>query len=88
MNIDTRQTPHQEVNLPRLGLSFGKLAHWLRLDEVVRRGWSARLPCVLGASVLLLVLLSGIGIPAKDLYDVLPTVLAGVPVTLIITKVT
>ena len=88
MNIDTKHTPRQDVNVPRFELSFGVLIHWLRLDEVVHRGWSTRLPCVLVASVLVLIILSGVGVPAKDVSSVLLLLLVSVPVTLVLFKVT
>jgi hypothetical protein len=86
VNIHTRETNHQTVILPRLRLSMAKLVGWRGLAKVTRRPWSARLPCVIGASLLLVLLLAGIGVPSKDLYFVLLLPLLGVPVALILSK--
>ncbi len=86
MNIYTRGTNQHAVILPRQKLSLAKLVGWLGLENITTRPWSARLPCVLGASLLLVLLLSGIGIPSKDLYIVLLLPLLGVPLALILIK--
>lgn len=83
MNIYTRETNSQSYFLPRLRVILARLGGWLGLDTITRRPWSARLPCVFGASLLLVLLISGIGVPTKDIYSILILTLLGVPVALI-----
>ena len=82
MNIYTRETNSQSYFLPRLRVILARLGGWLGLDTITRRPWSARLPCVFGASLLLVLLISGIGVPTKDIYSILILSLLGVPATL------
>lgn len=71
MNIYTRGTNQNALLLPRLKIIIAMLVAWLGLEDSTRLPWSARLPCVLIASLLLVLLISGIGVPTKDIYFVL-----------------
>jgi len=83
VNIYTRETNRQSYLLPRLRVILARLSGWLGLDIISKLPWSARLPCVFGASLLLVLLISGIGVPTKDIYSILILTLLGVPVALI-----
>lgn len=85
MNIYTKVKTRQE-GIPRLHLSGKRLICWLGLNQVARRSWSARLPCVLGASVILSVLLFAIGIRSEDLYFVLILPLFSTPFVVVLVK--
>lgn len=71
MNIYARGTNQNALLLPRLKIIIAMLVAWLGLEDSTRLPWSARLPCVLIASLLLVLLISGIGVPTKDIYFVL-----------------
>jgi len=82
VNIYTQETSRQSYFPPRLRVILAGLVGWLGLDTVPKRPWSVRLPCVFGASLLLVLLLSGIGVPTKDIYSILFLSLLVVPATL------
>ena len=86
MNIYTRGTNQHAYLLPRLKIIIARMVDWLGLENSTRLPWSARLPCVILASVLLVILISGIGVPTKDIYFVLILPLLGVPATLLLKR--
>lgn len=86
MNIYTGETKQVSIILPRLKAVIGILIAWLGLEYSTRLPWSARLPGVIIASLLLMLLISGIGIPTHDVYLVLILPLLGVPATLLLKR--